>query len=55
MSDADRQASIRDRRIQYETAGLDLGDVTSDPFEQWHRWHHDALDAGIAEPNAMTV
>ena len=50
-----RRASIRDRRVQYETAGLDITDVTSDPIEQWHRWHTDALDAGVAEPNAMTV
>ncbi len=56
MSDSlDRQSSIRDRRVQYETAGLDIADVTSDPIEQWHRWHADALDAGVAEPNAMTV
>lgn len=51
----DRQASIRDRRFEYETAGLDVGDVTPDPIEQWHRWHVDALDAGVPEPNAMTV
>lgn len=56
MSDPDdRQASIRDRRVQYETAGLDIADVTSDPIEQWHRWHADALEAGVVEPNAMTV
>lgn len=52
---ADREASIRDRRVQYETAGLDVGDVAADPTEQWHRWHADALAAGVAEPNAMTV
>ncbi|MFW2333847.1 pyridoxamine 5'-phosphate oxidase [Ilumatobacter sp.] len=51
----DHHSSIRDRRVQYETAGLDIADVTSDPIEQWHRWHADALDAGVAEPNAMTV
>lgn len=51
----DRQASIRDRRVQYETDGLDLADLASDPVEQWHRWHNDALDAEVAEPNAMTV
>ena len=22
---------------------------------QWNRWHQDALDGGVAEPNAMTV
>ncbi len=51
----DRQALIRDRRVQYETAGLDVDDVDRDPIEQWHRWHAEALDAGVAEPNAMTV
>jgi pyridoxamine 5'-phosphate oxidase len=51
---ADRDA-IRDRRIQYETAGLDIGDVDSDPVAQWHRWYDDAAAAEITEPNAMTV
>ena len=45
---------IRDRRVQYETAGLDVGDVYADPMVQWQRWHDEALDAGVAEPNAMT-
>jgi pyridoxamine 5'-phosphate oxidase len=51
----DRQHMIRDRRVQYETAGLDVADVAADPIEQWFRWHDDALAAGLAEPNAMTV
>lgn len=46
---------IRDRRIQYETAGLDVGDVDPDPIVQWQRWHDEAFDAGVAEPNAMTL
>ena len=46
---------IRDRRVQYETAGLDLGDVDRDPVVQWHRWYDEAATAGVAEPNAMTV
>jgi pyridoxamine 5'-phosphate oxidase len=46
---------LRDRRVQYETAGLDVADVDPDPMAQWHRWHDDAFDAGVAEPNAMTV
>jgi pyridoxamine 5'-phosphate oxidase len=49
------RSRIRDRRVQYETAGLDVGDVDADPMVQWHRWHDDAFDAGLAEPNAMTV
>ena len=46
--------SIRDRRVQYETAGLDADDVYADPMLQWQRWHDDAFDADVAEPNAMT-
>ena len=47
--------SLRDRRVQYETAGLDRGDLDSSPFMQWQKWYDDALDAGLAEPNAMTI
>ncbi len=47
--------AIRDRRTQYETDGLDLGDVDPDPVVQWQSWHDDAFDAGVAEPNAMTL
>jgi pyridoxamine 5'-phosphate oxidase len=47
--------SIRDRRVQYETAGLDVGDLDADPIVQWQCWHDAALDAGVVEPNAMTL
>jgi pyridoxamine 5'-phosphate oxidase len=47
--------SLRDRRVQYETAGLDLADLDPSPFVQWHRWYDQAAEAGVAEPNAMTV
>lgn len=51
----DRRAELWGRRVQYETAGLDIADVDHDPIVQWHRWHDDALQGGVAEPNAMTV
>lgn len=51
---ADR-SRLRDRRVQYETEGLDHEDVDPDPMVQWHRWHDDAFAAGVAEPNAMTI
>lgn len=51
----DRHETLRDRRVQYETAGLDIDDVDPDPIAQWHRWYAEAADAGVAEPNAMTV
>jgi len=46
---------VRHRRVQYETAGLDVSDVDDSPVVQWHSWHSDAIDAGLVEPNAMTV
>lgn len=51
----DRRAELWGRRVQYETAGLDVGDLEADPVAQWHRWHSDALEGGVAEPNAMTL
>ena len=46
---------VRDRRVQYETAGLDVGDLDSSPIMMWHRWYADAVEAGVAEPNAMVL
>lgn len=43
------------RRFEYETAGLDVGDVDPDPVQQWWRWYREALEAAITEPNAMCV
>lgn len=51
----DRAALLRERRVQYETAGLEPGDLHADPVAQWQRWHDEALAAGVAEPNAMTL
>ena len=47
--------SLRDRRIQYETAGLERSDLYDNPFTQWHTWYDQAAEAGVTEPNAMTV
>jgi pyridoxamine 5'-phosphate oxidase len=47
--------SLRDRRIQYETAGLERTDLHNNPFTQWHAWYDQAAEAGVTEPNAMTV
>jgi pyridoxamine 5'-phosphate oxidase len=51
----DQRARLRNRRIQYETAGMDAADLADDPVAQWHRWHDEAFDAGIVEPNAMVL
>jgi pyridoxamine 5'-phosphate oxidase len=46
---------LANRRVQYETAGLDVADVAADPVTQWQRWYDEAAAAGVAEPNAMVV
>lgn len=46
---------VRERRVQYETAGLDLHDLDASPIAQWHHWYADAVEAGVAEPNAMVL
>jgi pyridoxamine 5'-phosphate oxidase len=47
--------SLRDRRVQYETTGLEIDDLDASPVAQWQRWHDEALSVGVAEPNAMTL
>ena len=47
--------SIRDRRVQYETAGLERSELDSNPIAQWQRWYDQAAQAVVAEPNAMTL
>jgi pyridoxamine 5'-phosphate oxidase len=47
--------SLQDRRIQYETEGLERNDLQDDPFVQWNAWYEQAASAGVAEPNAMSV
>lgn len=46
---------LADRRIQYETAGLGSDDLDPNPMTQLLAWYHAAEQAGVAEPNAMTV
>lgn len=46
---------LADLRKEYTRAGLAESDVAPDPIEQFRRWFDAALDAGLHEPNAMTV
>lgn len=46
---------VRDRRVQYETEGLDTADLRADPVAQWQHWYTQAEEAGCVEPNAMVV
>ena len=51
----DVAAELFARRVQYETAGLDVADVAADPIAQWRAWYDDASSAGVTEPNAMVL
>jgi pyridoxamine 5'-phosphate oxidase len=44
-----------DLRREYAMAALDVGDVNRDPLEQFRKWFGEAQNAGIREPNAMTL
>lgn len=46
---------LRTRRVQYETAGLELHQLDPSPFVQWHRWYAESVEVSIPEPNAMVV
>ena len=47
--------NLRDRRIQYETAGFNFEDLDESPIQQWHAWYIEAVEAELPEPNAMAV
>jgi pyridoxamine 5'-phosphate oxidase len=44
----------RDRQ-DYARGSLDVDDVDPDPLRQLERWIADAVEAGVGEPNAMTL
>lgn len=48
----DRWANLR---REYDRDGLDLENTLADPMAQLERWLAEALDAGVPEPNAMTL
>lgn len=47
--------NLANLREEYMSAGLDRSDLAPDPFMQFRIWFEAALNAGIPEPNAMTV
>lgn len=47
--------SLADLRREYTSAGLLEADLDSSPFKQFAKWFQQALDAGLPEPNAMTL
>jgi pyridoxamine 5'-phosphate oxidase len=51
----EQRRRLRERRVQYETEELDVADLARDPMEQWHRWHSQAVESDVAEPNTMIL
>ena len=43
------------RRREYESAGLDVGEVDPDPIVQFLRWFRAADEHGVEEPTAMVL
>jgi pyridoxamine 5'-phosphate oxidase len=43
------------RRVEYTHASMDAADLDPDPVRQFLAWLADAGEAGIREPNAMTL
>ncbi|MGZ3848939.1 MAG: pyridoxamine 5'-phosphate oxidase [Flavisolibacter sp.] len=48
-------ASIADLRSEYSSQTLLEQDVAADPVVQFEKWWHQAIEAEIEEPNAMTL
>ena len=51
----DQPTNLADLRQSYDVPGLLDTDVPDEPFGLFDRWLQDAIDAGIKEPNAMTL
>ena len=47
--------SISDIRRDYTLSGLDVDDLTTEPFALFERWLQNAVDANLADPTAMTI
>jgi pyridoxamine 5'-phosphate oxidase len=50
-----RPVDIAALRREYADVGLDVGDLSPDPFSMFQRWLGEALAAGVHEPNAMVL
>lgn len=46
---------IHHLRQEYTRQGLDLPELDADPFFQFEKWFRQAGEAGIVEPNAMSL
>ncbi|HZV34093.1 MAG TPA: pyridoxamine 5'-phosphate oxidase [Verrucomicrobiae bacterium] len=50
-----KKQSIADLRREYTRAGLRRADLDADPITQFSKWLEQAVDAGLTDPNAMTL
>lgn len=48
-------STIADIRKEYKLQTLSEKDILKDPFAQFNKWWQEAVNAGIDEPNAMTL
>jgi pyridoxamine 5'-phosphate oxidase len=56
MSDQNSsEPSYADRRVSYQAGELPDGDLAVTPLRQFERWYADAVEAGLAEPNALVL
>ena len=55
MSERHTAAELAALRREYGEQGLDTPDLAPEPIAMFRRWLGDAADAGLHEPNAMTV
>ncbi|MDX1941577.1 MAG: pyridoxamine 5'-phosphate oxidase [Saprospiraceae bacterium] len=46
---------IEHLRQDYRLASLEISDVKAHPVDQFEKWFQEALNAGVPEPNAMTL
>ena len=47
--------SLVELRIEYSQSELSKASVDPDPLKQFQRWLHEAIEAELPEPNAMTL
>lgn len=50
-----KKETIENLRQEYSSEKLSKRDVAKDPIKQFGKWFKEAMDAGIYEPNAMTL
>lgn len=55
IAPADMDLRIANLRQEYARAELDEQSVSPDPIMQFKAWFNQAMEAGVVEPNAMTL